>query len=359
MTTRIAPLLLIGTLLLGGCASIGPGSVNRDRHDYSTALSESWKRQILLNLVKLRYVEPLCFMDVGQIVAAYTLQTGVDLAGQRTSYDYAGPTDNSMVRLGVTGSYTDRPTITYTPLTGKAFMSGVMLPIPAQNLLVYIQSGASADILLKLCVASINGLRNEGATTAGYRPPDPGFVRAVELIRTLQLSGSLRVKVGRGGKDHDGSASLTLPAQGLPPESAAQAAELRTLLGLDPGAETYHLASGPGSGDPKVISLQCLSLMQIMASLAGRVEVPEADVAAGRAIPGLPARQPAGVEPRIKTAATEPSDVFSSVRFHNHWFYVDDRDLATKRVFSFILLAFTLLDDTKHDSPIQLTVPTQ
>ena len=70
MTTRFAPLLLICALLTGGCASIGPGSVNRDRHDYSTALSESWKRQILLNLVKLRYVEPLCFMDVGQIVAA-------------------------------------------------------------------------------------------------------------------------------------------------------------------------------------------------------------------------------------------------------------------------------------------------
>lgn len=354
-------LALACVVLLSGCASIGPGSVSRDRYDYGTALSESWKRQLLLNVVKMRYVEPLCFMDVGQIVAAYSMETGAELAGTRTSYDYAGPTDNSMVKLGFTGKYTDRPTITYTPLTGKAFLSGVMLPLKAQNMLTHMQAGVSADFLLRLGVASINGMRNEGVTTAGFRPADPRFTRAVELIRALQLAGALRIKVGRAKQDQEAVATLGFPSKGQSKEVAGDIAELRELLGLDPTADSYLLVNGAGSGSNREIAFQCHALMSILASMSARVDVPQTDVQAHRAVPGIPedARGPATQEPRVRNANLEPSDAFTSVRYRGQWFWVDDKDLVTKRIFSFIMLAFTLMDDSKHDTPLQLTVPTQ
>ena len=47
--------LIVGILILSSCAEIGPATVSRDRIDYTAAISDSWKRQMLYNLVKIRY----------------------------------------------------------------------------------------------------------------------------------------------------------------------------------------------------------------------------------------------------------------------------------------------------------------
>jgi hypothetical protein len=360
MRNRLTPFFLLAALLLGGCASIGPGSVTRDRFDYNVALTDSWKRQVLLNVVKLRYVEPISFVDVGQIVAAYTMESGATLSGTRTGYDRPTTLDSYSVNAQLSGKYTDRPTITYTPLTGKTFLKSVMLPMPVQNIMQNIQSGVSADILLTTSAASINGLRNEGVTTAGFRPADGRFLRVVALLRTLQLEGMLRVNMqARNGGD--AAVTLGFPKGQLPQEVRAQMDEFKALLGLDPARESFRVVAGHGTDDPGEIAVNCYAIMQILASLSMRVDVPEADMKAGRATPGLQTDSsrlnPLGAH--IRSGDGEPHNTFTSVRFRDHWFWVDDSDMATKRLFSFILMAFTLTDDSKHDSQVQLTVPTQ
>src|ERR1041384_8699983 len=61
-------------LTVGGCVSIGPGTVVRDRFDYISAISDSWKSQMLLNLVKLRYGDAPVFLDVGSVISQYAIE---------------------------------------------------------------------------------------------------------------------------------------------------------------------------------------------------------------------------------------------------------------------------------------------
>jgi hypothetical protein len=113
---------LLAALGIAGCASIGPGTVTRDRFDYTGAVGESWKSQMLLNLVKLRYGDTPVFLDVGQIVSGYTVQGTFSALGSVFSTSGVVPgVPNSSVTLGAQGQYTDRPTITYTPLAGERF----------------------------------------------------------------------------------------------------------------------------------------------------------------------------------------------------------------------------------------------
>ncbi len=52
--------VLLGVLpALAACSSIGPGAVSPGRLDYSQSVADSWMRQALLNIVRLRY-RPRC-----------------------------------------------------------------------------------------------------------------------------------------------------------------------------------------------------------------------------------------------------------------------------------------------------------
>ena len=68
-------------LALSGCQSIGPETVSRDRSEYASSISESWKRQTLLHIVKLRYLRPADLR--GCRADRRRLHVGNDADGQR------------------------------------------------------------------------------------------------------------------------------------------------------------------------------------------------------------------------------------------------------------------------------------
>ena len=81
MNRLITVFLSFGLLAVTGCAHLGPKTITQDRFDYSSAVAESWKQQTLLNIVKLRYLDLPVFLDVGQIVAGYSMETAISAGG--------------------------------------------------------------------------------------------------------------------------------------------------------------------------------------------------------------------------------------------------------------------------------------
>src|SRR3954469_14427102 len=103
-------------IVVTGCHPLGPSSIRRDRSEYASSISDSWKRQTLLHIVKLRYLDPPIFVDVGQIIAGYSLETTLTAGG---SFPETANFGGNTASIAGSARYTDRPTITYTPLTGN------------------------------------------------------------------------------------------------------------------------------------------------------------------------------------------------------------------------------------------------
>lgn len=165
-------LLLGAVVAFTGCTHIGPKTIPVDRFDYSTAVADSWKQQTLLNIVKMRYMDLPVFVDVASIVSGYSLQTGVNVGGTLSS---TKAVQGDFASIGGQAIYTDRPTITYVPLTGEKFLKGLLAPIDPKNIFFLMQSGYPADFILALTVESLNGVRNRSLAGGTTREADPAF----------------------------------------------------------------------------------------------------------------------------------------------------------------------------------------
>jgi len=349
LTRSVFSLLVV----LAGCKSIGPGQVAGDRFDYSASIGESWKRQTLLNIVKLRYFDPPIFVDVGQIVASRTLSSSVNLGGT------FGQGNNNNMTLGAAGTYTDQPTVIYTPLTGNKFIKSLMTPLPPESVFYLIQSGLPADGVLFAAVSSINGLKNQSSTIHGTSPPDPDFLRALELMRKIQVSGGVALRIQEEAqKQHTSILAIRRPD--ISPETKAESLELRRLLHLDPDASEFNLVFGSTAANDKELAVQTRSIIQLMGTMAADVEVPAEDLAEHSVAPGWESVTGGQAVKRlieIHCSKNNPPHAFVAVPYQDHWFWIDRRDLKSKRVFSFMMLLFTLADSGEGPPLPLVTIP--
>jgi len=361
-TARAALALLLTSLLVSasGCVShVGPKSLPADRFDYSGALSRSWKEQMVLNLVKIRYAEPPMFLDVQQVVQQYTLE-GIGAI-------YApGWTGNSTITQAANaqGRWAESPTITYTPLSGDKFTKSLLQPVSPTDLFSLVQAGWPIDAVFAVAVRSINGLHAGSQTEALRHEADKDFYRALALLRDLQRSDSMGLRVE---KKADGESSvLVLRAPDVTDEAAARAKEVRKLLHLDPDAMEFAITFGGIPENDKDLAMLTRSMLEILAEASAGVEVPPKDLDEGRA---LPLTRPAdangsrfghspefNVHVRYSQEKPQGNDAFAAIPYRGGWFFVDDRDFSSKRGLAFLMMLFTLLEAGTSPAPPALTI---
>ena len=350
-------LLLAGCILIGfsGCASFGPQSMDRDRFDYINTIASSWKQQTLLNIVKMRYADTPIFLEVGQIISGYQLESTIAMGGSLSSSSVYGDIFN----LGASGRYTDRPTITYTPMTGSHFMHVLLTPVPPPALFMVIEQGWPVDLLFQIAVQKINGVSNGMGGLRGY-PPDPDFVRLLEALQRLQVSRVIDLRVEMSPESKQMGTIMTISKKNLSPQIQADRELVRKLLGLRPDQPDFKVIYGGISDKDDVIAVQTRSGLQILKELGADVEVPSEHLTDRRTYPSLsvPASIARPLQPLIRIHAdkSRPIDAFAVVKYNDYWYWIDNRDFKSKGVFTFLTIIMTLAEKEEKVQPPIVTI---
>ena len=358
MPWKVASMMALVLTGVTGCASVGPGTVARDRFDYIKAISDSWKSQMLLNLVKLRYGDAPVFLDVVSVINQYGIEGSLGFSGSWAQNPQVPWPYTALYNWIGSGRYAERPTITYSPLGGEKFARSLMTPIPPAAILNFLQAGYPVDVVLRLAVHSVNGIRSRYGGGARMHEADPEFYTLVEKLREIQRSGDIGLRVRKTGEQ-----TSTLVVFSRKPNPAIQAAraDVRHLLGLDPKSEEFSVVYGSLATNDREIAILTRSMLEILIDLASYIEVPAASEIERRTFP-TPAPEMVNGAPvapliRIHSSPQSPGDAFAAVPYHQDWYWIDDKDLPSKRLFSFIMFLFTLTESgDKQGAPI-ITVP--
>jgi hypothetical protein len=340
-----AVLSLAAGVVAGGCSSsaVIDSAVHVDRFEFNQAIVQSWNEQLLLNLVRLRYRDNPLFLDMGSVITSYAFKTSGSVDG---GFLWGGANVQNL-GLKVGGEYTTAPTLTYTPLQGEAYGTRLLSPIKPGLLLYLSQSGWSLERLLTLCVQKANGVLNAPSAsgpTPELAPEYEEFQQLAELLRRLQLRNQIVVTADSGAR------TIIMYIQDRPDGGADPDAEaVRRILGVDRTAAPYRVTSSLLRNEKDEIALMGRTLISVMYFLANAVEVPAGDLAAGKAT----LTRTASGEPfdwnsvtgkvfSVRTSPSEPEGAFVSVRYRDHWFFIDDADLNSKSTFNLLTHVFNL-----------------
>ena len=336
-----------------GCRTMGPRTIARDRFDYSEAISTSWKQQMMLNLVKLRYCDVPVFLDVSSIISQYSLETALN-----ANFSWNSPLLADSQAAGGSGRYIDRPTITYSPLTGEKFTRNLLTPIPPASIFALVQAGWPIDRVFRLCVQSINGIDNHTSTMAFSRQADPDFYPLISVLRQVQQAGGVGIRVERTQEKLD---TIIFFDREMDQRVQEDLDTVKRLLRIDLSSTEIELVYGRLPKSANELAILSRSMMEILLEIASSVDVPREDLAEGRVTPTL---APAATEQanlpsmiQIYSGDQEPDDVFVSVKYGDHWFWIDDHDPDSKGMLSFLMVLFSLAETGGPANAPLVTIP--
>jgi hypothetical protein len=325
--------------------------MDRDQLDYGRSVGESWKNQMLTNLVRLRYVDMPVFVDVGQIVSGYSLETQVNAqAGFSNSF-----TGGDSQGFGASGKFTDRPTITYMPKTGEAYLRSLLEPVEPRSLLSLVLAGYSSELLFTWAVESINGLNNYSIVGTKARSADPEFIEYVNLMQDLQEAAAISFEFEN---DPETGHDILMIFENIDHTDEILAKKKRAgqLLGLNPERDRFHVRYAPYSTDDDILAIQTRSIIQMLAAMSGFIDVPHAKSA--QAAPGYELLPGATRLFHVRSGADRPEETFAQIKYKDYWYWIDNTDLQSKRVFTLMLFLTTLTNYAGDKNAPVLTIPT-
>lgn len=334
---RIISILLGSTLFTSCHPKIGPTNLRDDCLCYNNALQSANDAQVLLNIVRMRYRDTPAFLQVGIISSAYEFKKAI--AGEfRDAAD--------LLKLGL--ELTEKPTVTFSPSRGEAYVKEFMSPISFETMLLLNSSGWGIDRILRCCVQRMNDLKNAptaSGPTPCFVPEYKPFRELMEIFRQLEAIDAINIVVAKnaatGKRDIVFELDPTLASE-------AQLKRIWSLMGVAEGS--MHIRFVPYHGQeraPDEVMIQTRSPISVLYFLSQGVNAPLYDETRG-VVTVTVDDQGNGFNWQevlegiidIQSATCEISQRLLPRRIRVYYrgreFYIDDRDISSKSTFSMI-----------------------
>lgn len=359
------------------------------RLQYNQAVQLSDQRELLLNLVRLRYTEAPEFFAISAISTQMRYQADAEIGGQFGEESDDGV---ALVAPGVSVEYSESPTITFVPQRDKDFSRQLVSPVELENIYLLTHYGWAFDRVLRLLVTEINGVMNIRSREYTSKPMIElkAFRDVAVALRQLEKSGQLALGV------ENKTAYLAVPvkADSVSVEDAltavrdgyrldqdektgnlvlaesrnhyviriredvwedAESAQLLQSLGIKAGTRIMDLGLVADSREGE-LGVKTRSVLGVMAYLSNAVEVPPEHFA----LAGAPLAEDEILQEllSVRVSVDPPEQAFISVQHRGYWFYVDDTDLESKQTLGLLtsLIRLSIDADGAQAVPV-LTLP--
>jgi hypothetical protein len=366
-----------------------------------------------MNLVRLRYREPVSFLTLSSISAqfSYTANANVIAQAQKQDFNFGIGSDNPLF------TYSEQPTITYAPLQGAEFATRIMRDIDLETFGLLATSQWDVNILMRLLAEKMGRLPNKPEDMAegeGSSSSYAKFMTVMRIWKNLQNHGRL---VFAKVPDDEAVVTESLPASQITADSAVSAdksgyaltrrkdgaydlvksgATMFCLMATyfnKEDADTVDACLGikplrRQDSDDRIVErikivrasdvpmtvwteptlpvlpIQFRSFLNVMQYVAAGIEAPESDIQKQV----VKTYTNSGGKPfdrreltkdllDIRCSQHQPKSAFVWIRYRGHYFYIDDADVASKDAFAFIGLIFSLYAGAPSSASPLLTIP--
>jgi hypothetical protein len=339
-------------VFLSGCVSLGPKTIGPDRIDYIQEIGEAWKKQMLLNIVKLRYFDPPTFLDISSIINQYGIEN--QISADARWYWPMPSTSSRNTGFGGYSRYSDKPTITYTPLSGQKFTKNLLTPIPPAAVISLIQNGWPIDTIFFLTVKTVNGVSNAMVGGGSSESDRAEFKELVEALRTVQQAGVIDIRLD---KVSDQETVVMVISDSADKEMYREQIEtIRRILKIKPDLGTYSIVFGSIARGDSEVALMTRSMLEVMLELGAKVEVPAKHVAEKRVAATVPFSEFDQMRTTIRSGLDKPQDAFAAVKYQGYWFWIDNKDISSKRNFALLMIFMSLTESEQKASGPLLSI---
>ncbi|MCB2168308.1 MAG: hypothetical protein KQI78_11635 [Deltaproteobacteria bacterium] len=392
---RLGTLFVV--LLLSGCSTFGPQLVLNSHIEYNKAIEQVIQEELLLNIVRRRYYEAPQFVTVSNITTSMSTSAGI--SGGSTFGNQGIPTTGD---IGGSLNWLDSPTVTITPRQGTEILGPLTSRMSVLTIAKMANAGYRFDFLLALMAEGLTDVRGpETGVGTDFRPGDKEFIEVIQSVGRLIDKGQLKVGtfswndpysditykreditvdnqltaialgsgVGRfrsydGGKTYYFTDKHDYPAMWIDPEArtSSDGKRIIEILNLQPTplkrvwsfspnrvVEGTDFENVPDDPRPEV-RMQLRSFYSVLNLLAYGIDIPPKDEEEGRAFTKASYDQ-AVSEGRavdlsdkfvVQSSSERPANAFVAVKHRGSWFYLDDRDHVSKRLFNAVYDLFNM-----------------